>query len=375
MSHFTVLVVGENPEAQLAPYHEFECTGRDDQYVIDVDVTEEYQKEFEEQTATAIEEGETPESAEDFVDSWYGTKVVFDESEIDRDGKHKYGYVLVKDGKIAKAIRRTNPNAKWDWYQLGGRWNGYFKLKTQKFLASNNVVFNELGFSQGEVENLLDMFENDPVKFEKVTSKYKGKSQLIRESIQKESVFRKTTHYPEHEVGEKSFMGKPAEKGYADSVLKKYIDADGMRKDAENKAREKYRKAMAIIGHLPVNRPWSEIGAEHNYSDIARELYDNQPRVAAWNAAWNADKTVRDTFGFFSSPDDFMVSEEEYVANARNNALATFALVMDGKWYEKGKMGWWGMVSNEKENWAEEFNKLFDSISDDTLVSVYDCHI
>jgi hypothetical protein len=26
MSHFTVLVIGDNPEEQLAPYHEFECT-------------------------------------------------------------------------------------------------------------------------------------------------------------------------------------------------------------------------------------------------------------------------------------------------------------------------------------------------------------
>lgn len=311
MSHYTVLVVGKNPEEQLAPYHEFECTGQDDQYVIDVDVTEEYQKEFEDQTASAIEDGETPETVEEFVESWYGRKAVTSEEEIDRDEEHKYGYVLVKDGKIVKAIRRTNPNAKWDWYVLGGRWNGYFKLK-------------ELDGS-----------------------------------------------YPKHKVGNPSFMGAAAGVGFADSVLKKYIDVDGMRKNAENKAREKYRKAIAIIGHLPVNRPWSEIGEEYNYSDKAREIYHSQPRVAAWNA----DNSVRETFGFFSSPDDFNVSEEEYVKDAGNNALATFAVVMDGKWYEKGKMGWWAMVSDKKANWAEEFTKLFDSIPDNTLVSVYDCHI
>lgn len=26
MSHFTVLVIGDDPELQLAPYHEYECT-------------------------------------------------------------------------------------------------------------------------------------------------------------------------------------------------------------------------------------------------------------------------------------------------------------------------------------------------------------
>lgn len=46
MSHFSVLVVGDNVEVQLAPYHEFECTGRDDQYVQEIDETEEARAEY-----------------------------------------------------------------------------------------------------------------------------------------------------------------------------------------------------------------------------------------------------------------------------------------------------------------------------------------
>lgn len=41
MSHFSVMVIGPNVEAQLAPYHEFECTGKSDQYVQNVDETAE----------------------------------------------------------------------------------------------------------------------------------------------------------------------------------------------------------------------------------------------------------------------------------------------------------------------------------------------
>ena len=37
MSHFSVMVIGGNVEEQLQPYHEFECTGINDQYVVDVD--------------------------------------------------------------------------------------------------------------------------------------------------------------------------------------------------------------------------------------------------------------------------------------------------------------------------------------------------
>ena len=41
MSHFTVLVVGGDPEKQLAPFHEFECTGDDNEFIQEVDQTEE----------------------------------------------------------------------------------------------------------------------------------------------------------------------------------------------------------------------------------------------------------------------------------------------------------------------------------------------
>ncbi len=57
--------------------------------------------------------------------------------------------------------------------------------------------------------------------------------------------------------------------------------------------------------------------------------------------------------------------------------VRTFAVLKDGEWYERGSMGWWGMVSDEKaeEEWDAEFKKLIDGLPDDTLISVYDCHI
>ena len=54
MTHFTVLVVGPNPEQQLAPFHEFECTGKNDQYVQNVDVTEELRGEFASSTENCL---------------------------------------------------------------------------------------------------------------------------------------------------------------------------------------------------------------------------------------------------------------------------------------------------------------------------------
>lgn len=51
--------------------------------------------------------------------------------------------------------------------------------------------------------------------------------------------------------------------------------------------------------------------------------------------------------------------------------------VKEGKWYEKGEMGWFGSVHDEMsdELWYSEFAKLLDGVSEDTILSVYDCHI
>jgi len=59
------------------------------------------------------------------------------------------------------------------------------------------------------------------------------------------------------------------------------------------------------------------------------------------------------------------------------NELITFALIKDGQWFEKGEMGWWGVVSNKKdqEAWNNELLKLIKELPDETLISIYDCHI
>lgn len=54
-----------------------------------------------------------------------------------------------------------------------------------------------------------------------------------------------------------------------------------------------------------------------------------------------------------------------------------FAVLKHGKWYEKGKMGWWAMVSNEKPQdvWDKEVKELLADVAPDTPVAIYDCHI
>lgn len=101
MSHFTVLVVGENPEDQLAPFQESNMDDCPEEYLEFFDVTEKYQKQYQEMK-------QDYPSFDTFMSDYAGYDAV--------DPKTlKYGYW-------------KNPRAKWDWYLLGGRWSGYFLL-------------------------------------------------------------------------------------------------------------------------------------------------------------------------------------------------------------------------------------------------------
>jgi len=54
-----------------------------------------------------------------------------------------------------------------------------------------------------------------------------------------------------------------------------------------------------------------------------------------------------------------------------------FCVIVDGVWCEKGEMGWWACVSNEKdpENWHEEVKSLLSKLPADSFVYNVDFHI
>lgn len=359
MSHFSVVVIGEDPEAQLAPYHEFECAGKNDQYVVEVDRTEEARKEYAKHTCTRLKlkdgtlvdffddkgkwvpeysqpvpdsrlsgiRGErtylVPEGCEkvevpaptvmtfaQFCTYWYGHESVTEGTEIDTDGEQKFGYTLVDAaGDVIKTVKRTNPNAHWDWYSVGGRWLGFFKLKAG--------ATGELG-TPGVFDNTADA-------------------------------------------------------GTADVLRKGDIDWEGMRDEAGAEAGAHYDKVREVAGDVTGFEPWQAFYARVEAKEIdieeARKLYAAQPQVQRLNK----ERII----SYLDSLSNYLCTREEYVQKARNRAGVPFAVVKNGVWYEKGSMGWWGSVSDEKdpEAWQKEFAQLMDGLPDDTILTVVDCHI
>lgn len=307
MSHFTVMVIGDDFEGQLAPFHEFECTGINDQYVQDEDITEEIQ--------SAIDEGDSIEDALDY--HGLAEKIVDDESKVDKVGddcEHKFGYAIVKDGKLIKAVNRTNPNRKWDWYQVGGRWSGFLTLKPE----------------------------------------FVGQGQN----------------------GDRSWTNRDEaiSPTKCDSALKSQIDFEGMRKEDGDAAAKRWDEAHAAIAGRTW-KTWEQIGEEiteapegQNLWDVRRKAYHSQEGLTALRAVFDNP---------FANLDEYLVSREEYIQQYRDGAISTYALLKDGVWYEKGEMGWWGM-SNDKMSqgeWNAQVAKLLDELPDDTRITIVDCHI
>jgi len=73
--------------------------------------------------------------------------------------------------------------------------------------------------------------------------------------------------------------------------------------------------------------------------------------------------------------DDYIIPRDKYVAQCGKNAFITYAVLREGKWYARGEMGWWGISSDEKDDWDEKFFEMLNEIPEDTLLTVVDCHI
>ena len=345
MSHFTVLVIGNDPEAQLQPFHEFECTGVSDQYVQNVNVTDEARAVYEKKTTQLIrladgrvasrwaaefytkkaaekwqnDEFELPAGAVEFsqptrdtepFSTWaasqYGCQMITQFETPDLENEQKYGWVRVDaTGNVTEVIDRTNPNKRWDWYRLGGRWTGYFPLK-------------------------------------------RGARGLC---------------------GKAGLMTDPARAGYVDQARKDAIDWERLRDEKGEKARAEYQKVMAVVGDAPAPQSWESVLSQFaGESQKARDFYHSQE----WIKRKNTDRDL-----FWCDAEDFQCTEAEYVQRGRDRAGVTLAVLKDGQWYEKGRMGWFGLMFDEKDQteWNHRVSALLDELPGDTLLSVYDCHI
>jgi hypothetical protein len=303
MSHFAIFVIGEDVDGQLSPFCEdLEVAGLDlDDLEFEVQVRKDEIKDYCTKTFEDLDK-ELRTKGWKWYEKEAGSYFVKRyEAAISKDYEELLaleGYKMSPEGDWGYYY---NNAAFWDWYQVGGRWAGYFKLKPGK---------------KGELGELS--WANEEEKFPK-----------DRASI----------------------------------ALKGDIDVHGMIKEQAEKAGKLYDKVNVI----PKTAKSFEKLVKLNNGDIdkAREQYHAQPSIAEFNklGLWGTD---------FES---FNCTREEYVEKNKFNSFVPYGIVKDGEYYSNGDMGWFGISTNDKPNWDEEFMKIWHEIDDDQLITVVDCHI
>jgi hypothetical protein len=145
MSHYTVLVIGDDVDAALEPFQQYE-SDEPDEYLEFVDREDELRREYETDGVdkkVVLATGEV----RDFFDlrffSHEQKRLVYpDDAKIVVTKPYREMYATLeafvldmegstsRDRTTGRFGRWANPNGKWDWCQLGGRWRGFFQLKS-----------------------------------------------------------------------------------------------------------------------------------------------------------------------------------------------------------------------------------------------------
>lgn len=271
MSHACVYVITKDEPTKdilhntLLPWHEYESTGYEE-YTENVDVTDEVYENWNNMSDEEKKE--------------YNSDII-------KFANDYNGYIAqyCHDNKL-EFYDKTNPNAKWDWWVIGGRYAGS--------MSDNN----------GNTDN--------------------------------------------------------------DYLPKKDVNFSIYEKELYNNLAEKYDKLVSIVN----NRKFPHfMDLKEQYEvDKAREIYNSHDVIK--------EVENSDILNFFEKLEDVLSYDKEtYLKNKAINV--PYAIVYDGKWYERGELGWWGFSNNEQSlfEWKIEFEKIWSKIPDNYWVTLIDYHI
>jgi hypothetical protein len=317
MTHFTVLVAMERPEGlvavdesnptwvealldkilapwdenmQVAPYRSYEGTDPENFWA-----TESLRKE------KLVPERATWEQ----VAAAYNARYEHEEESGE--------YLRIEEDR-AYTMSTYNPDSKWDWWSIGGRWAGYFAVKPG--------------------------------------------------------------HRTEVIQGHAGMEASPRP-GYCDGGPKRALDFERMRDEKEARARERYQTYQELVAGTPGALSWEHylevhksLGEQYTIEQ-ARKDYHEQPRIVKLRS--NREFIWSDPVQEFSVTED-EYAEQARLGAVPGYAMIN----LDGTWMAPGEMGWFGMSTDEDEgrrHYTYEVNSYIESLPDDVWLVAVDAHI
>lgn len=299
MSHFPTVVLGDEPEAKLAPYDEnIEVPS----YVDERIPLEKARETFAPYFADTDPDGKLTESEK--VRAYYGERASIEFVVDDEDGAQE-------------VVTRTtyNPKSKWDWYVLGGRWEGFFLLKDGSH--SDETTIGEIDWEGMRA----DIAERAGQQHDQVTAILKRAG-----------------------LGQDAFPTRTWE-----DFIKLYVSDD------------EHTAPVREGGPQAAREAWAE------YEGV---------RALRTPEAYEVTGYMSEPIGdFFLLEDD---ARDKYVASKVEQVGVPHAFISpDGEWHQQGRMGWFGLSTDDvsAESWATTFHNTLQSLPADTPVRQYDLHI
>lgn len=293
MSHFVVYAI-EDYRGDHTEKMERYCEEPIPEYSEFYDRTEEIEEHFD---SLKDEDLAEYESMEDFAMRYYGYT------------KHrgKWGYF-------------HNPEAKWDWYVEGGRWDNELKLKS----GMKAEQYEDEGIDVNEQDDGSMYTNSAPIKY----IDFESKSADEREYKSKQfDLYRE--YFEEIEVG--------------------FKDLDELRKEMDEE------DALKIYRDQPFFQKRHDLRSDEGITfsfTIPSEYYYGK-------GTWEERKAL------------FMKEYED-------QAYAPYAFLLeDGEWLEKGRMGWFGMSDDHETQgeWNARSKALILEQDPELWITVLDCHI
>ena len=146
MSHFIVMVIGDNPEGQLEPYNEnleVPHIKTKEEHIAEVrEEISRYEKTLYAKYLADPEKYEAKTNNKNhlnYIKNEFPLRLKWTDEECYQEAIALYDKDKInKDGSTNETY---NPKAKWDWYVSGGRWDGMLRLKDRNL--ETNKAFKE----------------------------------------------------------------------------------------------------------------------------------------------------------------------------------------------------------------------------------------
>lgn len=331
MSHYTVLVAASDKddlEKKMMPYHEYECTGFDE---FTEEVVLHKKEDFRVDALNILVQAREikAEEAERIMGVEIGDiaaareiVAVKEETYLEwfLNGRYTDIFGEWDGGSLSEGgdwVRKTNPNAKWDWWVVGGRWSGFLPLKPldeepDRIAESGVGTPGTFGVLR-RGDEFVDFARKDAIDWERI---YQERVDEILDDW-------KTVDWLLEWAG----LEMNAEEWITLSV---------------ERQKEIKEDIVGILDGLAG-------GVEE---DI----------IAKWY-----------TFSFFAPN----FPTREAASAHKNGGPISYAFIdEDGHWFQSGQMGWFGLDSDRRPmEYADEWREFLARIPGDQMLYLVDCHI